>query len=188
MATHTEVPLERYALIAEVVDRFHGANFRLGKTALQKIVFLLQRSFGVDVDYGYTLYTYGPFCSDVARDLDVVEAYGGAKVLHDPSYGGYEIHPGPSNQEIRERSSSFLQNAGEALEKVVTDFGGLSAKELELRSTLIYLSRPGLSRDELIQQVHDVKPHFSVGAIDLALAQLEEKGYVPASRVREAGN
>lgn len=178
MAANFEIPWERYALIAEIVYRFEKANHRLGKTALQKMIFLLQRSFGVDVDYTYTLYTYGPYCADVARDLDIVEGFGGAKVSYDLGVGGYSIRPGETNEEIRERSEGFLTTIAPSLEALVSAFGAFNAKELELRSTIIYLSKPGLSRDDLIQQLHDVKPHFTPQTISNALRELESIGYL----------
>ncbi len=181
MAVNFEIPWKRYALIAEIVQRFHQTNHRLGKTALQKMIFLLQRTFKVDVPYKYTLYTYGPYCSDVARDLDLIERFGGAQVLYDSGVGGYEIQPGPANQEMRERFNDFLDTIAPQLDALVSGFGGFNAKELELRSTIIYLAKPGLSREELIQQVHDVKPHFTLQTITNALRELESTGYVTPS-------
>src|SRR5271155_2624662 len=178
LIVNLEIPWERYALIAEIVQRFNLANHRLGKTALQKIIFLLQRAFCVDFGYRYTLYTYGPYCADVARDLDIVEGFGGAQVLYDLGLGGYEIRPGSTNKEIRERSEPSLKTIGPQLDQLVSAFGRFNAKELELRSTLVYLAKPGLTRDGLIQQVHDVKPHFTSQVIDSALQELETAGYV----------
>jgi hypothetical protein len=188
MAANFEFHWERYALIAEIVRRFHGANHRLGKTALQKMIFLLQRSFGVDVDYTYTLYTYGPYCADVARDLDIVEGFGGAQVLYDFGFGGYEIRPGTANEEIRERSGGFLKAIAPQLDTLVSAFGSFNAKELELRSTIIYLAKPRLTRDELIQQVHDVKPHFTLPTIGNALRELETAEYVTFGATMRAGS
>lgn len=179
MAKLNEVPVDRYALIAEIVRRFNSTQDRLGKTALQKVIFLLQRVFGVEVDYSYTLYTYGPFCSDVARDLDVVNAIDGVKILPVGSGGGFEIVPGPMNAEVCGMSASFLRETSSALDKVIENFGGLTAKELELRSTLVYLSKPDLSRRELIHQVNEIKPHFSPETIKNALLQLEERNFIP---------
>jgi len=178
MSGQHDAQLDRHALIAQIVRRFEQAHLRLGKTALQKIIFLLQRSFGVDAGYNYTLYTYGPFCADVARDLDVVAAFGGAQISYDLGCGGYQIHPGPANDEIRERASAFPKDLSDALERVTRDFGGLSVKDLELRSTIVYLAKPGMFRKELIEQVHDVKPHFAPAAIAAAVGELESKGYI----------
>jgi hypothetical protein len=142
------------------------------------MVFLLQRSFGVDCDYSYILYTYGPYSSDVARDLDVVAGFGGAKVDYDFSFAGYEIHPGQAGDDLRRRASNFLDEISPKLDKLVADFGGFTAKDLELRSTIVYLWKPGHARTDLSKQVHEVKPHFTESQIDGAIHELETKGYV----------
>lgn len=178
MSSGAEVSWKKYALIAEIVERFGTAKYRLGKTALQKMIFLLQRSFEVDCDYSYTLYTYGPYSSDVARDLDIVEGFEGAKIDYDSNFGGYDIHPGQANTELRQRAMSFLDEISPKLDRLVDDFGQYSAKELELRSTVVYLSKLGLERNTLIQQVHETKPHFSLALIEAAISDLERKGYV----------
>ena len=188
MGFNNEVSWERYAVIVEIVERFRAANFRLGKTALQKMIFLLQRSFGVDCDYSFTLYTYGPYSSDVARDLDVVAGLGGALVNYDPSFAGYEIHAGSASADLRGRAAAFLDEIGPKLDQLVADFGGYTAKELELRSTAVYLSKPGQTRADLIKQVHEVKPHFSPAQIDAAIAELEKKGYVRERSTMNASN
>ena len=139
------------------------------------MIFLLQRSFGVDCDYSYTLYTYGPYSADVARDLDIVAGLGGAQVRHDLAGPGCEIHPGPASDD--------LKAIGPKLDRLVADFGAYTAKDLELRSTLLYLSRPGRSRPELIRQVHQVKPHFNRAHIEEAFAELEMKGYIGETAV-----
>lgn len=185
MSFGSEVPWERYGLIAEIAERFHAGNHRLGKTVLQKVIFLLQRSFKVDCDYGYTLYTYGPYSADVARDLDIVTGLGGAKVDYDFSFAGYEIYPGPASTDLRKRAEAYLRDISPMLDQLVADFGGMSAKDLELRSTAVYLSKPGLERAKLMEQVHEVKPHFTPAQIEVAVRELEEKGYVGDHRAMQ---
>ncbi len=178
MRMNSDITWERYALIAEIIERFSSAKYRLGKTALQKMIYLLQRSFGVDCDYSYTLYTYGPYSSDVARDLDVVAGFGGAALNYDFSFAGFEIQPGPATGELRGRAKEFLEEIRPKLDSLVADFGRFNAKELELRSTIVYLSAPNQARKDLINRVHEVKPHFSHAQIESAIAELEKKGYM----------
>lgn len=178
MAPELDASWNRYGLIAEIIERFESAKQRLGKTALQKMVFLLQRSFGVDCDYSYTLYTYGPYSADVSRDLDIVEGLDGAHVNYDLKFAGYEIHPGSKSADLRGRASGFLEEIGPKLDKLISDFGSFGAKDLELRSTALYLAKPGVDRALLIQRVHEVKPHFSVAQIETAIAELERKSYI----------
>jgi uncharacterized protein YwgA len=178
MRMNSDITWERYALIAELIERFSEGKYRLGKTALQKMIYLLQRSFGVDCDYSYTLYTYGPYSSDVARDLDVVAGFGGAVLNYDYSFAGFEIQPGPATGELRGRAKEFLEEIRQKLDNLVADFGRFNAKELELRSTVVYLSAPGQPRTDLINHVHEVKPHFSNSQIESAISELEKKGYL----------
>ena len=181
-----EIPWERYALIAEIIRRYDAQRITIGKTALQKMIFLLQRVFGVDCDYTYTLYTYGPYCAEVAGDLDIVEGFRGAEVTHDASFGGYEIRPGPAASDLIQRGSDFVTHVSGALDKLIGDYGRATAKELELRSTIVYLSRPEVGEQELVDRVHNVKPHFSKTQIEAARRELEEKGYL--AQARKAAN
>ncbi len=178
MRLNSEIPWERYALIAELVRRFESNSVTLRKTALQKMIFLLERSFGVDCDYNYTLYTYGPFCADVARDLEIVESFGGVTVEYDPNCRGYDLRPGPATDELRARAQNFLAQISNQLDQLIGDYGRASAKDLELRSTITYLAKPDRTDEELIQQVRQVKPHFPEQLIAAALHELQEKGYL----------
>jgi uncharacterized protein YwgA len=76
MKTDFEIPYDRYALIAELAHRSDS----LGRTSLQKKIYLLQTLFYVNLGYDFTLYTYGPFTSEILSDLDVAEAMGAVRV------------------------------------------------------------------------------------------------------------
>ena len=178
MTMNFEMPWERYALIAEIIRRCDAQRITLGKTALQKMIFLLQRVFGVDCDYTYTLYTYGPYCAEVAGDLDIVEGFRGAEITHGSSFGGYEIRPGPAASDLIQRGYDFIQRVSAALDKLISDYGRATAKELELRSTIVFLSEPEGDRQKLVDRVYDVKPHFSKAQIDAARKELDDKGYL----------
>jgi uncharacterized protein YwgA len=178
MSFNLEIPWERYALIAELIHRFDAQRLTPGKTALQKMIFLLQRVFGFDCDYAYTLYTYGPFCADVARDLDIVEGFGGVVIAHDWSDGGYELRPGPATDDLRKRGAEFLSQVSDSLDRLVSDYGRATVKELELRSTIVYMAKPGRSNEEVVRLVYQVKPHFSEAQIEAARSELDEKGYL----------
>lgn len=178
MTRNAEVPWERYALIAELAQRFERNAIMLGKTSLQKMIFLLQRAFKIDCEYAYTLYNYGPYCPDVARDLDIVEGFRGVLVRYNPSYGGYDIQPGAANEELRKRGGEFLQQVSGALEKLIADYGRSSTKDLELRSTIVYMVKPERNDEELVGRVHEVKPHFSLEQISAALQELKERQYL----------
>jgi len=105
------IPWNRYGIIAELACRLKGASPQFGKTALQKSVYLLQALYGVDCGYDFSLYAYGPFCSDLLGDLDTTGTLGGVQV-HALGWGldGYQIEPGPRSDAIREKAKAFLDN------------------------------------------------------------------------------
>jgi len=181
------IPWNRYGIIAELACRLKGASPQFGKTALQKSVYLLQALYGVDCGYDFSLYAYGPFCSDLLGDLDTTGTLGGVQV-HALGWGldGYQIEPGPRSDAIREKAKAFLDNGTvqDSLTRLREDFGRFPAKDLELRSTIVYadrdLGRNGdqPSRDELARTVQQIKPRFSPKSIDAAIAELEGKGFL----------
>jgi hypothetical protein len=179
MKTDFEIPYDRYALIAELSRRSDS----LGRTALQKKVYLLQELFDVNLGYDFTLYTYGPFTSEIISDLDAAEAMGAVRVSSVVTgFGGYEIKPGPDCQRILSKASLFLSKNQDKLDQLFSDFGRYTAKELELRATIIYVDRDltKLDRpvDELVETVHEIKPGFTLEQIESAIAELSAKNYV----------
>ena len=76
MACSINTPWHRYALVAELTSRLEGKSPWFGKTALQKLVYILQEAFDVDCGYDFQLYTHGPFTSQLLADLDLAESFG----------------------------------------------------------------------------------------------------------------
>ncbi|MDB4948888.1 MAG: hypothetical protein JWM27_1537 [Gemmatimonadetes bacterium] len=185
MSIDVGIPWERYALVCELAGRLADRNDGLfGKTALQKYVYLLQALFGVDCDYDFPLYTYGPFSADLLGDLDTVEGLGGVRVSYLPAVGGYEIAPGEKSALIRHKAAGFLNQAAPKIDQLLADFGGFSAKDLELRATIVYADRDARRRrhprseEALVRTVQGIKPHFTTQTIAGAVRELRRKHYV----------
>ena len=60
---------DQYGLIAELALRLKGVSRQFGKTALQKLFYILQEVYRVPLGYDYTLYNYGPYSEELADDL-----------------------------------------------------------------------------------------------------------------------
>ncbi len=185
MGSKINTPWHRYALIAELALSLEGKSHQFGKTSLQKLVYLLQELKGVPTHYRFSLYTHGPFTAQLLGDLDLVEALGAVRVEYVLSgYGGYQISPDRELAPIRGKASEFLNENKTSIDRVVEEFGAFSAKDLELRSTIVYLdrdvkrSKKDLDRDDFVGLVKKVKPRFTEDAIAEALGELENKGYV----------
>lgn len=185
MTLSIEMPWNRYGLIAELAHQLECASPQFERTALQKMVYLLKELFSVNAGYEFELYTYGPFSSQLLADLDLAALLGGVSVEYVPSLvGGYRITSGPQNEEFRRRAAVFLEAVDPAIKQAVRDFGSFSAKDLELRSTIVYVDRDSKrsgqrpSRAAFIGLVKELKPRFSLEAIDRALADLESHEYL----------
>jgi len=185
-----DIPWRRYALIAELAKRLEDKSPQFGKTALQKMVYILQDVYGIDCGYDFELYTYGPFTSQLLQDLDLVEHMGGVSIRPVlSSTGGYEIQPGKQADLLREKGADFLNDrrVSKAISSLADEFGDLWAKDLELRSTIVYVERDHrrqgkrLSSDEIIHVVKQVKPKFTEMEIREAVEEMKFKKYIDLS-------
>lgn len=169
---------QAYGLIAHLAQRL-GEQHALGKTKLQKMVYLLEKLKNVSVGYDFSFYTYGPFSSDLAADLDYVNTLGGVQVSYEPAINMYEIAPGPNATRLTEKSQAFLAENRAAIDEILEHFGARQAKELELLATLVYVAQSGRYDDAaLVGKVHELKPKFNHGEILAALTELRGWRYL----------
>jgi hypothetical protein len=175
--------LDSVALIAHLIGR---APTKLGRTALMKCLFFLKMLKHVPMPYSFGLYTYGPFDSNVLEDLQYAEALGAVEgtLVEYPRARGYEYQSGPKLEEIEKKAEEFLSRHQESIDWVLSEFGGRSAIDLEMASTLVFIDRVSKAKvkiAELARRVHDVKPHLAIDAIEKEARNLKEKGLLQAA-------
>jgi hypothetical protein len=166
----------RLALMAEISDQWKSKASVLGRTALMKLCFFLQESRGIPLGYSFSLYSYGPFDSDVLSDLGTAVRLSVLKegIVHYPSGTGYEYLPGPDIPSVKNLASDFLGHNSTKIKWAVDTFGSKTAGELELLSTTFFVAKyhnPGDIR-RLIDQVESIKPHFSREQIQKGVDEL----------------
>ncbi len=182
-----DIPWTRYALIAELAKRLDGVNPQFGKTVLEKLVFFLQEIYGIKCGYDFELYSYGPFDSQLLGDLDLVEHWGGVTVLRvNNSFGGYRIQPSEKVDSIVGKAKEFIedQKTDKALDDLVSNYGAMTARDLELRATTVYVER-GLrkkgesrSKEKICSLVSQIKPKFDFQEIEQAVLELKERSHI----------
>lgn len=173
---------ERIAVITRLAEKSSG-NFNFGRTALMKFCYFLQTLRDVPLGYHFTLYSYGPFDSDVLADLDTAEGLGTVQstVVYYPGGYRYEIKPPDQSRAKVRLAADFLEKYEQDIDCVVNEFKGLNSAALELAGTIVYVDREAASGDEslkievLVQRVKDVKPRFSEGQIRNQAENLSEK-------------
>lgn len=185
--------IKRSALISKIAVAQRDNH--LGKTAMMKLLFILQRVYKVPLDYSFSIYTYGPYCADVMADIDVAaaeDAISVSKEYYQPDMVGYNITPSKKAAEYIRKEQAFLKQYQTEIDAVVENFGSKNAKDLELYSTVIYIygtfcenSWP-LNIEEICNNVHVIKPHFSIETIGSAYSDLEKKGILSKMEKKEA--
>jgi hypothetical protein len=177
--------IERLAILAALVEKAPGR----GRTALMKYCYFLQTVRGVRLGYSFSLYSYGPFDSDVLADIGSCEAMGAVveTVVEYPRSYGYQISPGAALGAVKELAPGFIEHYERDIAWVVDNFGGHTAAELELVSTVIYADRDlrQTTKEELVQVVHGVKPHFTPDRIRNHVERLRLAGLLTSLRLEQ---
>ena len=180
----------RIDFIYTIASKLQGTE--PGRTALMKLAYFAQELKGVPLGYNFTLYSYGPFDSSVLSDLDIAQTMTAVNVrvnYHGLGYG-YQITARPEWKPSKE-----IARYSVAIEEIVERFGRLKPSELELLSTLVYVDRDAedknrtLTFDRLIENTHEIKPHFSKSTIKAKAEELANEGILHtkfSSGLREA--
>lgn len=166
----------RTAVLTALVQR---AAKSPGRTALMKFAYLLQTVRQVPLGYRFRLYNYGPYDEQVLVDAREAAASGQLKsqlVTYNHGYG-YEFSVGDDYQGNTEEQVAILDSYSSDIDWVISNFGNDSASRLELISTLVFAlcdKQTKLDRKELIERVHEIKPHFSKETINDVACEIDE--------------
>jgi len=166
--------LERLATILELLNKTGKA---VGKTFLQKGIYILQEGLKVNLGYKYRLYLYGPFSQELANDIDYLHDVGLISIDYNPQGYGYQI-------KITGAGKNFLSNlrnleSDEDVKKVVkvlSLIGEKNVREMELFGTVLYFAKLTDDDSEIKRLMRTVKPHFHDNEIEKALEKLREEG------------
>jgi uncharacterized protein YwgA len=177
-------PWVRLAALVALIEA--SPTKTLGRTSIVKLPYLLQELQGIDLGYSFRMYTYGPYDAEVLNDISSAESLAAVsvKTVVYPRGYGYEIRVEAGAEAIKARALSWLQTHHESIAAVASEFGGQSAAELELVSTIVYLDREARQGEEtqtpdtLARKVLAIKPHFSQATILSRIAGLRAKGYL----------
>lgn len=156
----------RMALFAELISRVPQAS--MGRTMLMKLCYFLQEVRGVPLGYRFTIYSYGPFDSEVLSDLNTAVGLDGVKstVVYNSAGYGYRLEPGPMSAAIRDDGEWFLRQHQDSIDWAVEEFGDKAASEMELESTMVFVDREAAGRGEILSldlltdRARNLKPHF----------------------------
>jgi len=128
---------------------------QIGKTVIQKMMYLLSRS---DVaNFGFSMYHYGPYSSEVSGELNFAERNGIVDISWKDAEG-YYINPTE-----RVQNFEYLLSDGEkrVVDDLVARFGRFKAVDLSLIATALYLKDNfDVEDDRLVEAVHNAKKKY----------------------------
>lgn len=125
--------IQEASKIAKQKDKY------VGRTALQKILYFL-KVLDVKISYRFEIYHYGPFCSEILNDVDILMA---DEVIKDISstpdkYSNYE--PSINADELLAKHKD-IEDVRAKVRLLVNALIPCTPEQLELLATLDYLYR-----------------------------------------------
>ena len=153
----------------------------LGKTSVMKIMFILQQVFSMKLGYSFNIYTYGPYAAEVTDDLEtlIYNKLIDAEIYQYNNSMAYRLKITDNGKSLID---IFPSEEEDKISKVLALFGDKTAKELELDSTIIYTKNIYIKnnwnqkKEDIVGDVHEIKPHFKIETIQSAYDKLEEDG------------
>ncbi len=143
------------ALVGLLVKKLEEkcADKQIGKTKIQKLMYLLGEELKEDL--GYAMYHYGPYSIEIDEGLTLANIIGWLNVKWDVDRGYFISTKNlPYRLQITDKEEK-------AIEYIVSKYGSFSALELSIIATAIYVRENfGVKNpDELIDIVLDLKPN-----------------------------
>lgn len=175
--------LTRLSVLINFAERRQRNSNRLGKTALQKLLYLLQEVYGVDLGYRFELYTYGPYEAGVMRDVDYAKSLELLSIDYDYN-NGYNITPGPKAQSLDDYKEFINSKHGSLFDQLFDQFGSKNARQLELSATLVLLAKddPDCDNDVILNRIKDIKPKYDKKELESALSELVDSNILTEAR------
>jgi uncharacterized protein YwgA len=149
---------KKLAIISFLVKKLHERcpSKQIGKTIVQKMVYLLSRE--KIVDYSYSMYHYGPYSTEVDSDLNLCKALDMLRVSWVENKG-YFIGLGDDNEKYE---GLLEEEEKEKIEKIVDKYGVYDAKEISIIATALFLKEIAEipSDDEIVKIIISMKPEY----------------------------
>ena len=158
----------------------NGAG-RIGKTAMQKYVYFLQE-FGVNLNYRYEMYYYGPYCFELSNDLDLLNMLGVIAIKDSPTTYGYSIELLDNTDKYMKQTEAqnTLETCQSGFDKLLSIFDNCSTRELELYATMHFVDSILKKKSKIadaesvIFEVKFLKPKYSTDECEAAYQYLAE--------------
>jgi len=163
----------RFSVILELLSL---VKTKVGKTFLQKAIYILQDWLNLKLGYDYELYFYGPYSEELSDDIDIISDSGLIDIGFDATGYGYNIAVNDKGAEFLKKNLDTYIVDKSKLDKVISLLGTSDVKNMELLSTILYLAKETKDKDQTMRLMHEIKPQFSSEEIDRKSEELQRQG------------
>lgn len=128
-----------YTLIKELSHQY--PNVQIGKTVIQKMMYLLERELKLDL--GFSMYHYGPYSAQVANYLNLIERVEIIDVRWDSQKGYFISLKGKreANEIIKDLEAILDEEEKKTIHELVIKYGNLDpiAIKLSIIATALFV-------------------------------------------------
>jgi len=168
------INMQKLMGIVYILNLIGKSTQQIGKTYIQKGIYLLQEGFKEDLNYNYKIHFYGPYSQELANQIDILNDFEWIDIHYLNEDKGYEITLTKNGERLLKDFKGKLKINYENINKVNHLVGGAKVKEMELLSTVLYFSKILKNRKDIIEKVITLKPHFNKPQINRAIKKLED--------------
>jgi len=173
-----EMKSNSIARFVSILVLLKEAQQKVGKTFIQKAIYILQEGFGIDLGYRYKLHLFGPYSDGVEWDLNILENGNYITILYDINKEGYQISITEDGEKFIEKYSSEIGHLSEKVKKTILKILELvktnTAREIELFGTVLYFTKITKDREKIIKSVQVIKPYFQEQQIEKAIESIKK--------------
>ena len=146
-------------LVKELLEQQPGKQ--VGKTVVQKMVYLLTKE-GV-ADFDYSMYHYGPYSDKVSSELNFAEESGLIEIDWKLDKG-YFIRP---MDYLNKFEKHVDKREKDAIRRTVEKYGEFNAVQLSFITTALFLEdRFNVESSKLVEIVHRLKHNYAPEIIE----------------------
>lgn len=168
-------PMERQAILTELVTQMESNDSWCGETHLQKCTYFLQQLCKVPLDFKFILYLYGPFSFELRDEITGMRADRFLQIQVRPGPYGPSLRTDDRANILREQFIQSIEPHRHAIEFVARNFSNRKVTELErLATTFFVLDEMKEQEDRVPQVVRELKPHVSPVDAEKALEVIKK--------------
>ncbi|EMR75022.1 hypothetical protein MBGDF03_00511 [Thermoplasmatales archaeon SCGC AB-540-F20] len=153
------------AYLIKITRQIHP-DIQIGKTVIQKLIFILSRE--IPTDFDYEMYHYGPYSNNLESELRFAEDSDMVEMDWDEDKG-YFIEAADGFDKFEKL---VTQKEREVIKIIVENYGDFKAKDLAIIATALYLKdKYGFKKEALPLAVHHFKDRYTVRQIERLLQE-----------------